>query len=128
WVFQYALVDRSGRHDLSQLRALQDWFLKFELKSLANVAEVATVGGMVKQYQVVLDPARLVAYGVTHAQVREALMNANQETGGSVLELAEAEYMVRAGGFLKSLEDFRNVPLAVRAGVPVMLRDVATVQ
>ena len=128
WVFQYALVDRSGRHDLAQLRALQDWFLKFELKSLANVAEVATVGGMVKQYQVVLDPARLVAYGVTHAQVREALMNANQETGGSVLELAEAEYMVRAGGFLKSLEDFRNVPLAVRAGVPVMLRDVATVQ
>ncbi|HET6396131.1 MAG TPA: efflux RND transporter permease subunit [Pseudoxanthomonas sp.] len=128
WVFQYALVDRSGRHDLAQLRALQDWFLKFELKSLANVAEVATVGGMVKQYQVVLDPARLVAYGVTHAQVREALMNANQETGGSVLELAEAEYMVRASGFLKSLEDFRNVPLAVRAGVPVMLRDVATVQ
>jgi len=128
WVFQYALVDRSGRHDLAQLRALQDWFLKFELKSLPNVAEVATVGGMVKQYQVVLDPARLVAYGVTHAQVREALMNANQETGGSVLELAEAEYMVRAGGFLKSLEDFRNVPLAVRGGVPVMLRDVATVQ
>lgn len=128
WVFQYALVDRSGRHDLAQLRALQDWFLKFELKAVANVAEVATVGGMVKQYQVVLDPAKLAAYGITHAQVREALMNGNQETGGSVLEMAEAEYMVRASGFLKSLADFKAVPLAARGGVPVRLGDVATVQ
>ena len=128
WVYQYALVDRSGRHDLAQLRALQDWFLKFELKSVANVAEVATVGGMVKQYQVVLDPARLVAYGVTHAQVREALMNANQETGGSVMEMAEAEYMVRASGFLKTLDDFKAVPLLARGGVPVLLGNVATVQ
>jgi Cu(I)/Ag(I) efflux system membrane protein CusA/SilA len=128
WVFQYALVDRSGRHDLAQLRALQDWFLKFELKSVANVAEVATVGGMVKQYQVVLDPVRLAAYGITHAQVREALMNANQESGGSVMEMAEAEYMVRASGFLKTLEDFKAVPLAARGGVPVLLGNVATVQ
>jgi Cu(I)/Ag(I) efflux system membrane protein CusA/SilA len=128
WVFQYALVDRSGRHDLAQLRALQDWFLKFELKAVTNVAEVATVGGMVKQYQVVLDPARLAAYGITHAQVREALTNGNQETGGSVLEMAEAEYMVRASGFLKSLADFKAVPLAARGGVPVRLGDVATVQ
>ncbi|MBX3624156.1 MAG: efflux RND transporter permease subunit [Rhizobacter sp.] len=128
WVFQYALVDKTGRHDLAQLRALQDWFLKFELKSVANVAEVATVGGMVKQYQVVLDPAKLAAYGITHAQVREALMNANQETGGSVMELAEAEYMVRASGFLKTLADFKAVPLAARGGVPVLLGDVATVQ
>jgi Cu(I)/Ag(I) efflux system membrane protein CusA/SilA len=128
WVFQYALVDRTGRHDLAQLRALQDWFLKFELKSVANVAEVATVGGMVKQYQVVLDPAKLAAYGITHAQVREALMNANQETGGSVMELAEAEYMVRASGFLKTLADFKAVPLAARGGVPVLLGNVATVQ
>jgi Cu(I)/Ag(I) efflux system membrane protein CusA/SilA len=128
WVFQYALVDRSGQHDLAQLRALQDWFLKFELKSVANVAEVATVGGMVKQYQVVLDPAKLAAYGITHAQVREALMNANQETGGSVLEMAEAEYMVRASGFLQSLADFKAVPLAARGGVPVRLGDVAIVQ
>ncbi|MCM5680374.1 efflux RND transporter permease subunit [Schlegelella sp. S2-27] len=128
WVYQYALVDRSGRHDIAQLRALQDWFLRFELKSIPDIAEVATVGGMVKQYQVVLDPAKLVAYGITHAQVREALMNANQESGGSVLELAEAEYMVRSSGYLASLEDFRQVPLAVRAGVPVRVGDVAAVQ
>lgn len=128
WVFQYALVDRSGRHDVSQLRALQDWFLKFELKSLANVAEVATVGGMVRQYQVVLDPAKLIAQGITHGQVRDALVNGNQETGGSVLELAEAEYMVRASGFLKSLEDFRHIVLASRNGVPVLLGQVATIQ
>jgi len=119
WVFQYALVDRTGRHDLSQLRALQDWFLKFELKAVANVAEVATVGGMVKQYQVVVDPAKLIAYGITHNQVREALMNGNQEAGGAVLELAEAEYMVRASGFLKSLDEFRSIVLASRNGVPV---------
>ena len=128
WVYQYALVDRSGRHDLAQLRALQDWFLKFELKSIPDVAEVATVGGMVKQYQVVLDPAKLVAYGVTHTQVREALMKGNQESGGAVLELAEAEYMVRASGYLATLADFKAVPLAVRGGVPVLLGDVATVQ
>jgi Cu(I)/Ag(I) efflux system membrane protein CusA/SilA len=128
WVFQYALIDRSGRNDLSQLRALQDWFLKYELKSLPGVAEVATVGGMVKQYQVVLDPVKLAAYGITQAQVREALMAGNQENGGSVLELAEAEYMVRASGYLKSLDDFRNIPLAARAGVPVKLGDVATLQ
>src|SRR5690349_17347783 len=128
WVFQYALVDRSGRNDLSQLRALQDWFLKYELKSLPGVAEVATVGGMVKQYQVVLDPVKLAAYGITQGQVREALMAGNQESGGSVLELAEAEYMVRASVYLKSLDDFRTIPLAARAGVPVKLGDVATLQ
>src|SRR5512143_3372549 len=98
WIFQYALIDRTGKNDLSQLRALQDWFLKYELKTLPNVAEVASVGGMVRQYQVVLDPAKLASYGVTYAQVRDALMAGNQETGGSVLELAEAEYMVRASG------------------------------
>ncbi|MBT9495613.1 MAG: efflux RND transporter permease subunit, partial [Paucibacter sp.] len=128
WIFQYALVDRTGQHDLAQLRALQDWFLKFELKSLPNVAEVASVGGMVKQYQVVLDPTKLAAYGVTQAQVKDALMANNQETGGSVLELAGAEYMVRAGGYLKSLDDFRAIPLAARGGVPVRLADVASLQ
>ena len=128
WIFQYALVDRSGRNDLSQLRALQDWFLKYELKSLPNVAEVASVGGMVRQVQVVLEPAKLAAYGVTFNQVRDALIAGNQESGGSVLELAEAEYMVRASGYLKSLDDFRAIPLASRAGVPVKLGDVATVQ
>ncbi|MFT7773974.1 efflux RND transporter permease subunit [Roseateles sp.] len=128
WIFQYALVDRSGRTDLAQLRSLQDWFLKFELKSLPNVAEVASVGGMVRQYQVVLDPTRLASLGVTQAQVRDALQAANQEAGGSVLELAGAEYMVRASGYLKTLADFRAIPLAARAGVPVLLGDVARVQ
>ena len=128
WIFQYALVDRSGGHDLSQLRALQDWFLKFELKALPNVAEVATVGGMVKQYQVVLDPVKLAAYGLTQMAVRDALMNGNQETGGSVLEMAGAEYMVRADGYLKTLDDFRAITLIARDGVPVRLGDVATLQ
>ena len=128
WIFQYALVDRSGRNDLSQLRTLQDWFLKYELKSLPNVAEVASVGGMVRQYQVVLDPTKLAAYGVTYAQVRDALMAGNQETGGSVLELAEVEYMVRASGYLKTLDDFRAIPLSAKAGIPVRLGDVASVQ
>ncbi|MGN6825839.1 efflux RND transporter permease subunit [Paucibacter sp. M5-1] len=128
WIFQYVLVDRTGRNDLAQLRALQDWFLKFELKSLPNVAEVASVGGMVKQYQVVLDPLKLAAYGLNQGQVREALLGANQESGGSVLELAGAEYMVRAGGYLKTLDDFRAIPLVARGNVPVRLGDIATVQ
>src|SRR5687767_10490665 len=106
WVYEYALVDRSGRMDLSQLRALQDWFLKYELKAVANVSEVATVGGMVRQYQIVLDPGRLRAYNIPHMKVVDAIRNANQETGGSVLELGEAEYMVRATGYLKTLDDF----------------------
>jgi Cu(I)/Ag(I) efflux system membrane protein CusA/SilA len=129
WVFEYALVDRSGRHDLGGLRSLQDWFLRYELKSLPGVAEVASVGGMVRQYQVVLDPMKLVAYGVTHEQVTDAIRRGNQETGGSVLQLAEAEYMVRAGGYLKSLDDFRSIPLRTAAsGIPVTLGDVAIVQ
>jgi len=128
WIYQYALVDRTGGHDLSQLRALQDWFLKFELKTLPNVAEVASVGGMVKQYQVVLDPLKLNGYGITFEQVRQALMNGNQETGGSVLELAEAEYMVRVNGYLRTLDDFRAIPLSSRGGIAVRLGDVSTVQ
>jgi len=129
WVFEYALVDRTGQHDLSQLRALQDWLLKYELKTLPNVAEVASLGGMVKQYQVVLDPAKLVAYNIPQDRVIEAIQRANREAGGSVLELAETEYMVRASGYLNSLEDFRAVPLGVGAsGIPVTVGDVATVQ
>jgi len=129
WIFEYALVDRTGRNDLSQLRALQDWFLKYELKTLPNVAEVASIGGMVKQYQVVLDPAKLVAYNISQDKVIEALQRANHEAGGSVLELAEAEYMVRASGYLKTLEDFRAIPLRADAsGVPIRVGDVATVQ
>ena len=129
WVYEYALVDRSGQHDLSDLRALQDWFLRYELKGLPGVAEVASVGGMVRQYQIVLDPDRLRAYGITHEQVIEAVRRANGEAGGSVLELAEAEYMVRASGYLKSLDDLRVVPLKAGAGgVTVLLRDVARMQ
>jgi Cu(I)/Ag(I) efflux system membrane protein CusA/SilA len=129
WVYEYALVDRTGRRDLSQLRSLQDWFLRYELKTLPGVAEVASIGGMVKEYQVVLDPVKLAAYGVTQAQVTEAIRRANQETGGSVLEMGEAEYMVRASGYLKSLDDFRAIPLKTAAGgVPVSLGDVASVQ
>ena len=129
WIFEYALIDKTGGHDLSQLRALQDWFLKYELKTLPNVAEVASVGGMVKQYQVVLDPARLVAFGIPHQKIIDAIRKANQETGGSVLELAETEYMVRASGYLKSLDDFRAIPLGVSAtGIAIRLGDVAAIQ
>jgi Cu(I)/Ag(I) efflux system membrane protein CusA/SilA len=129
WIYEYALVDRSGTHDLGQLRALQDWFLKYELKTVPDVAEVATIGGMVRQYQVVLDPARLRAYGIPHGEVVDAIRAANAETGGAVLELAEAEYMVRATGYLDSLDDFQAIPLRVGAnGVPVLLDDVARVQ
>ncbi|MCX7893996.1 MAG: efflux RND transporter permease subunit [Burkholderiales bacterium] len=129
WIYQYALVDRSGRHDLGELRAIQDWFLRYELKSVPNVAEVATVGGMVRQYQVVLDPDRLRAYGIPHMAAVEAIRRANAEAGGSVLELAEAEYMVRASGYLKTLDDFRSIPLrASAAGTPVRLADVARIQ
>jgi Cu(I)/Ag(I) efflux system membrane protein CusA/SilA len=129
WIYEYALVDRSGKLDVSQLRALQDWFLKYELKTVPDVAEVATVGGAVRQYQVVMDPERLRAFGITHRQVVDAIRASNQEAGGSVLEMAEAEYVVRASGYLKTLEDFRSIPLrANAAGVPVMLGDVARVQ
>ncbi|MFN0162881.1 MAG: efflux RND transporter permease subunit [Burkholderiales bacterium] len=129
WIYQYALIDRSGRHDLASLRALQDWFLKYELKAVANVAEVASVGGMVRQYQVVLDPDRLRALRLPHARVVAAIRAANQETGGSVLELGEAEYMVRSRGYLKTLDDFRAVPLGLSdSGTPILLQDVARIQ
>ena len=129
WIYQYALVDRSGQMDAGQLRALQDWFLKYELKTVANVAEVATVGGMVRQYQVLLDPDKLAAYNIPHTRVVEAIRKSNQEAGGSVIELGEAEYMVRASGYLASLDDFRKVPLAAtEAGVSVRLGDVARIQ
>jgi Cu(I)/Ag(I) efflux system membrane protein CusA/SilA len=128
WIYEYALVDRSGNLDLSQLRSLQDWFLKFELKAVPNVSEVASVGGMVRQYQIVLDPDKLRAYAIPHGKVIEAVQRANQESGGSVMELGEAEYMVRASGYLQSLDDFRKIPLATTdAGVAVRLGDVARV-
>jgi len=129
WIYNYVLIDRSGQHDLAQLRSLQDWFLKFELQTVPGVAEVATVGGMVKQYQVVVHPDRLRAYQIPLNRVVEAIQNANQEVGGSVIELAEAEYMIRAQGYLRSLQDIETIPLATTtSGTPLLLRDVATVQ
>ena len=129
WIYTYALIDRSGKMDASQLRALQDWFLKYELKTVPNVSEVASVGGMVRQYQVVLDPDKLAAFNMPHTRVIEALQKANQETGGSVLELGEAEYVVRASGYLTGLDDFRKIPLrTTSAGVSVRLGDVARIQ
>jgi len=129
WVYEYVLIDKTGAHDLSELRSLQDWFLKYELKTLPNVAEVASIGGMVKQYQVLLDPYKLAAYGIPHNKVIAAIQSANQEAGGSVLELAETEFMVRASGYLNSLDDFRHIPLNVsKNGVPVTLNDVASIQ
>jgi Cu(I)/Ag(I) efflux system membrane protein CusA/SilA len=129
WVYEYALIDRSGKMDLSQLRALQDWFLKYELKAVPNVSEVASVGGMVRQYQIVLDPYRMRAFGIPQMKVMDAVQRANQETGGSVLELGEAEYMVRASGYLQSLDDFRKIPLmTTEAGVSVRLGDVGRIQ
>lgn len=129
WVYEYALVDRTGKNDLSQLRSLQDWFLKYELQTVPGVSEVATIGGMVKQYQVVLDPDRLRAYSIPLQKVRMAIKRANQEVGGSVIEMAEAEYMIRATGYITKLEDLRRIPLGVNErGTPLLLKDVADIR
>ena len=129
WIYEYALVDRNGGNDLAGLRSIQDWFLRYELKTIPGIAEVASIGGMVKQYQVVLEPYRMASLGVTHADVVKAIRAANQEAGGSVVEMGEAEYMVRSSGYLGSLADFRAIPLRVAGGgIPVTLGDVATIQ
>ena len=128
WVFEYALVDRSGQHDLAELRSLQDWFLKYELQTVPGVAEVATIGGMVRQYQVVVDPDKLRAFGIPLSKLKTAIQQGNQETGGSVIEMGEAEYMVRASGYLESLDDLRDIPLGVNEqGTPLVLSDVADI-
>jgi len=129
WVYQYALVDRSGNHDLAELRSLQDWFLKFELQTVEGVSEVASIGGMVRQYQVVVDPDKLRAYGIPLSKVRNAIQRGNMETGGRVIEMAEAEYMIRATGYVDSLEDLERIPLKTTdEGVPVLMRHVAEVR
>lgn len=129
WIFEYALVDRTNQHDLGQLRALQDWFLQFELKTIPGVAEVASVGGMVRQFQVQIDPEKLRAYSLPLSAVVDAIQASNSETGGAVLELGEAEYMVRAHGYLQTLEDFRHIALsATGEGTPILLSDVANIQ
>lgn len=127
WIYEYALVDRTGQHSLADLRALQDWTLKFELKTVPNVSEVASIGGMVRQYQIVVAPEKMRALNITHGQIVNAVQAANKESGGALLESGEAEYMVRTTGYLHTLDDFRNVVIATRDGIPVLLRDVATV-
>ncbi|MDO6407464.1 CusA/CzcA family heavy metal efflux RND transporter [Pantoea phytobeneficialis] len=129
WIYEYALVDHSGKHDLAELRSLQDWFLKYELKTIPDVAEVASVGGVVKQYQIQVNPVQLAQYGISLAEVKSAIEASNQEAGGSSVEIAEAEYMVRASGYLKTLDDFNHIVLKTTAnGVPVTLGEVARVQ
>ncbi|MCS0538792.1 efflux RND transporter permease subunit [Aeromonas veronii] len=128
WVYQYALVDRTGKHDLSELTSLQNWFLKYELQTVDGVSEVATVGGMVRQYQVRVDPDKLRAYGIPLSLIETAIKQGNQETGASVIEMAEAEYMVRSNGYLKSVEDLKQIPLGTTVrGAPLLLGDVADV-
>ncbi len=129
WVYEYALVDRSGNNDLAELRSLQDWFLKYELQTVPGVAEVATIGGMVRQYQVVVDPDKLRAFGIPLSKLTTAIQRGNQETGGSVIEMGEAEYMVRASGYLQNVEDISDIPLGVNDnGTPLLLSDVAEIR
>ncbi|MEX1234502.1 MAG: CusA/CzcA family heavy metal efflux RND transporter [Roseovarius sp.] len=129
WIYQYALIDRTGGHDLAELRTLQDWFLKYELQTVEGVSEVATIGGMVKQYQVVVDPNKLRAYDLTLAQVSTAIQSANRETGGSVVEMGEAEFMIRSTGYVDELSDLASAPLMVNdRGAAVTLGDVAEIR
>ncbi|KZN49566.1 cation transporter [Pseudoalteromonas luteoviolacea CPMOR-2] len=129
WVYIYALTDRAGNHDISQLRSIQDWFLKYELQTVAGVSEVAAVGGMVKQYQVEVNPDKLRAYDVPLSLIEVALKKGNRETGASVVEMAEAEYMVTATGYIKSVSDIEAIPLGINMkGTPLTIGDVANVQ
>nr|WP_136252190.1 efflux RND transporter permease subunit [Ningiella ruwaisensis] len=143
WVYMYALIDRSGQHDLSELRSIQDWFLKYELQTVAGVSEVATVGGMVKQYQIMVDPLKLQALNIPLSHVQMAVQRGNQETGASVVEMAEAEYMIRSTGYIKNKQDIENIPIGLRASseegpdqrtnpqndsIPIFIRDIATVE
>ena len=128
WVYLYALVDRTGQHDLSQLRSLQDWFLKYELQTVPGVSEVAPIGGMVKQYQVRVNPDKLRALNMPLTHIQNAIRRGNQEVGASVIEMAEAEYMVRATGYIQSVEDIESIPLGVNdKGIPITLKDVADI-
>jgi Cu(I)/Ag(I) efflux system membrane protein CusA/SilA len=128
WVYLYALVDRTGKNDLSQLRSLQDWFLKYELQTVPGVSEVAAIGGMVKQYQVQVNPEKLRAFNIPLSHVQTAIRRGNQEVGASVVEMAEAEYMVRATGYIQSIEDLEVIPLGVNQnGTPLLLKDVADI-
>lgn len=128
WVYLYALVDKTGQHDISQLRSLQDWFLKYELQTVPGVSEVAPIGGMVKQYQVRVNPEKLRAFNIPLSHIQTAIRRGNQEVGASVVEMAEAEYMVRATGYIQGEEDLKNIPLSInKNGTPVLLQHVADV-
>lgn len=128
WIYLYALIDKTGQHDLSELRSIQDWFLKFELQTVPGVSEVAAVGGMVKQYQVKVDPDRLRAFDMPLSHIQMAIKRGNQEVGASVIEMAEAEYMVRATGYIENKEDLSNIPLGLnKNGTPLLLKDVADI-
>ncbi len=129
WIYQYALIDRTGQHDLAELRSLQDWFLKFELQTVPGVAEVAAVGGVVKQYQVVLDPGRMRAHALSLPVIRQLILDANQEVSGSVIEMGEAEYLIRGKGYIKTLDDLKRIPYLTRreAGAALLLQDIADI-
>ena len=128
WVFQYALVDESGNHSLADLRSFQDWYLRYWLQSVPGVAEVATIGGFVKQYQVQVDPVKLQGYGIGLPEVIQAVRRSNNEVGGRVIEASEREYMVRGRGYIQSLDDLRTIPLGTDGnGTPITVHDVATV-
>jgi len=128
WVYLYALVDRTGQHDLSQLRSIQDWFLKYELQTVPGVSEVSTVGGMVKQYQIQVDPEKLRAFGIPLSHIQMSIRQSNQEMGASVIEMAEAEYMVLADGYLTGIDDLENIPLGLnQTGTPILLKDIAEI-
>ena len=129
WIYLYALIDRTGKHDLSQLRSIQDWFLKFELQTVSGVSEVASIGGMVKQYQIIVDPDKLRAYDIPLSLIQIAIKQGNQEVGASVIEMAEAEYMVSASGYIQSIQDLSLIPLGINnKGTPLLLRDVADIR
>ncbi len=129
WIYEYALVDRTGKYDLSQLRSYQDWYLRYQLQTVSGVAEVASIGGYVKQYQVEVDPNALLAYGLSLSKIRYAIKRSNSDVGGRLIEMAETEYMVRGLGYIKSLDDLRGIPVGVdKNGTPIRLRDVANIQ
>lgn len=129
WIYLYALVDRSGNHDISQLRSLQDWFLKYELQTVPGVSEVSALGGMVKQYQVKVNPDKLRAFNIPLSHIQQAIQRGNQEVGASVVEMAEAEYMVRASGYIQGIDDLETIPLGLDVnGTPLLLKDVADIE
>ena len=129
WIYEYALVDKTNQHNLAELTSLQNWFLKFELQKVPGVSEIATIGGMVKQYQVVVDPDKLRAYGLTLSQIQAAIQQGNSDGGGSVIETGDAEYMVRSNGFVRNINDIQNIPVGIGSnGVAILIKDVARVQ